>query len=763
MTQWPNAQDYNIALQNPAMNFGDPRIKQAKAETTPLGMPRARTGAFATVYRMEAPTGDFAIRCFLKPFNDHRERYEAISKRLRSASLPFTVGFDFIEEGVRINGQWYPILRMDWVTGQPINRYVEKNLHDPQKLLGLADQVVDMIHRLRDQQIAHCDLQNGNILVSNERLVLIDYDGMYVPELHGRGSHEQGHRNFQHPLRTDRDYGPTIDNFSGWVIYTSLLALSIDPNLWTLAGAAGNDEQLLFTREDFSKPSASPTLRHLTKHPNPSVQALATFFQSILFFDVDQVPPLDQHATNVLTTVSTPTLMATRPSWLQKQLSTASASFQTSPPTDQPGLSSWIFDGIAASQALPVKAFSANRSVPRITMALSSLSAAIAVLLVATNPAITLIVSSAMIFIAAMNILVLIVSYDNDPAVKEARDVLAEQKKCTQLLNAIKKEIQLSDNKKADIRKQYMKEIDDLKQQRDKLKSNEQAEIASEGKRLTKLLTAISDARNKLAQSETNEQNALLNSQDGSRIRQINTSLQNLQGSENNELSAALADLQRQHLDSYLQRQYISSANISGIGEKLKARLSARGFRTAADIRGWSVQSVEGIGQAKANALEAWLRGCEASARATMPSSVPQSVINGIKSKYAAQRSTLEQELKTLQPRLDAGQKAIRDKYQLERTKLAQEQNTAQQAKEAAVKAIQQRYAQEFPIVDQQIANTTDVMTKELALIDENIKTIQKQMFAANLNLAKAQRKLTPYKRLTFRRYVKAVITNNAA
>src|SRR5204863_3447178 len=97
---------------------------------------------------------------------------------------------------------------------------------------------------LRKNNIAHGDLQHGNVLIARGDFKLIDYDGMFVPALAGRASHEVGHRNYQHPGRTESDFGIQLDNFSGWMIYLTLVALSIEPGLWSRFGQG--DEHILF-------------------------------------------------------------------------------------------------------------------------------------------------------------------------------------------------------------------------------------------------------------------------------------------------------------------------------------------------------------------------------------------------------------------------------------------------------------------------------------------------------------------------------------
>lgn len=760
--KWPNAQLYNFAVQNPRQCFADPQIQQAKPELLPTGVPKPRTGTFASVYRMQTGSGDFAIRCFLKQFDDQQVRYAAISKCLRTAHLPFTVGFDFIEKGILVNGCWYPILRMDWIKGESLYSYVKHNLRNRVKLLALASQVIEIMQRLRDREIAHCDLQNGNILVSSDRLILIDYDGMYVPELKGRASHEQGHRNFQHPSRTATDYGPTIDNFSGWVIYTSLLAFAMDPTLWDVSGAAGNEDQLLFTRDDFRSPSTSPTLKYLTKHSNPDVSALASFFQSVLHFDVDQVPPVDGAGISPSGPTST-VKPGTKPSWLQSYLvANASQPAIQQQQTAQSVGSSWIFESLVGSEQVAAKTFSASQVIPRIVIALSLLCAIAAVILISTNPTIALIVTAGMIFVVALSLIVLIVFYDNDPAVKEARQVLAEQKDLTQKLNATKSDLQSAEDSKANIQKRHMKGIEMLDEQLNTEKRKEEAEIDSETKKFKNTQIDINGRRTKLSQLEAQAQNSLQSSSTSTRIRTVNSTIHNLPSDESHELSSALRSIQNQHIESYLKLQYITNAYIPGIGPKLTQRLATCGYVTAYDIT-CSIHGVEGIGQAKGSALEGWRRACEAAARATMPCSIPQSAVNKIWSKYIALKSSLQQELKTLQSRIEADERALRDRYAAEREKLNQEENLVQQQQHKAVKSIQLRFAQEYSRIEQQTVQATERMNTDLSQVCEIIKEIQKEMFAINLSLAKAKRKLGPYRRLTFRHYVKAVITNKAA
>ena len=178
---------------------------------------------------------------------------------LRSQSLPQAVEFEYLDRGVKVEGTWHPILKMEWVEGTTLERYVEQKLDDPQALSVIATQFAQLLKDLTDREIAHGDLQHGNILLTDEapgpRLRVIDYDAMWVPALRSHTSHELGHRNYQHPARTRHDYGPDTDAFSAWSITLSLASLAADPTLWRKLDAG--DERLLLGKDDYRDPLSS--------------------------------------------------------------------------------------------------------------------------------------------------------------------------------------------------------------------------------------------------------------------------------------------------------------------------------------------------------------------------------------------------------------------------------------------------------------------------------------------------------------------------
>ncbi|HTU22234.1 MAG TPA: hypothetical protein VMG10_29615 [Gemmataceae bacterium] len=266
---WPHATDYNAAVQNPQLCFRDEDLRQGQAVSDPLGLPRPHSGSFADVYQLQGGDGiNWAVKCFTRPVAGLHPRYHAISEHLRQTQRAFMVEFHFLDEGIRIHGQWYPLVKMRWVEGFRLNEFVREQLNKPLLLDRLAQMWVRLAQELRDANIAHGDLQHGNVLLvpgsksSSLALRLIDYDGMYVPALADRPSGEVGHPNYQHPQRLrEGGYHRHMDRFAHLLIYTALRCIRVGgEELWQ---RYDNMENLLFREEDFRQPGKSRLLREL--------------------------------------------------------------------------------------------------------------------------------------------------------------------------------------------------------------------------------------------------------------------------------------------------------------------------------------------------------------------------------------------------------------------------------------------------------------------------------------------------------------------
>lgn len=288
---WPTMADYQEAIQNPAICFDDPELKMGQPVLNALRLPQPITGAFASVYKLQCGENTYAVRCFLRYHPDQEQRYAAISDYLRRLQLPCMVTFALLKRGIQLHGHWYPILKMEWIDGLPLNTYIAQHLNDPLRLEHLAEHFRNLMNTLNKAQIAHGDLQHGNILIANNEIRLIDYDGMYVPQLKGKRSHELGHRNYQHPSRSEDDFGPHIDHFSAWIIYISLRALSSRPDLWHTLD--GGEEYLLFRKTDFLDIAASYAMDQLSQIEDDSFRDMLDQLHAALGAELHHIPALN--------------------------------------------------------------------------------------------------------------------------------------------------------------------------------------------------------------------------------------------------------------------------------------------------------------------------------------------------------------------------------------------------------------------------------------------------------------------------------------
>lgn len=289
---WPSPQDYNDAMQNLSTSLSDPDLNAGEADFNSFGFPKAISGTFASVYRIKGKTDDWAVRFFLHNRAEQEERYKTIHDHLGKFAFPYTVLFEYQDSGLLINNNQYPILKMDWARGVPLNEYVFANRFRPQVLTDLALELKAMICWLGDHMIAHGDLQHGNILVNNGKLRLVDYDAMFVPGLAGKQSSELGHRNYQHPARSEEHFDLWLDNFSAWVIYVSIFCLSKDGSLLNRLGISIDDECLLFRQSDFQDPLHSRTFYELERHYDSSVREMAKLLRSFLQMPLSAIPNL---------------------------------------------------------------------------------------------------------------------------------------------------------------------------------------------------------------------------------------------------------------------------------------------------------------------------------------------------------------------------------------------------------------------------------------------------------------------------------------
>lgn len=214
------------------------------------GDPVMSNGNFAVVYKMVDDNGKFyAVRCFHRYQEGRNKGYKLICEELDKVSSPYLSPTKYFEKELYIDSVKYPVLLMDWVEGLTLDKYIRKYINDKVRLRSLADNFRQMAIWLLDQPFAHGDLKPDNILVKEDgSLVLIDYDGIYVPAMQGQKAREIGSPDFRNPSRTEDDFNKDIDTFPILSILISLKLLVENKDFLSLYGA---EDRLLFSAKDY--------------------------------------------------------------------------------------------------------------------------------------------------------------------------------------------------------------------------------------------------------------------------------------------------------------------------------------------------------------------------------------------------------------------------------------------------------------------------------------------------------------------------------
>ena len=262
---YPSISDYIEALRDAEDSLSE--LKDLRLVYDDQGHPIMSSGNFAVVFKMQAPTGQYhALKCFLRDQEERSERYRMIAEELQYAQSTYLVKFRYLESELFVDvpntgGEEYPVLLMDWVDGIPLDQYLKTIIDDNYEKDLLAYRFSLLARWLVTQPFAHGDLKPDNICVRDDgSLVLLDYDGMYVPALSGRKSLEQGSPHYRHPLRSTLPFDAHIDDYSLSLILLSLRAIALDYKLYVRYSSC---EYLLLSEQDQLNPYTSPVFKEL--------------------------------------------------------------------------------------------------------------------------------------------------------------------------------------------------------------------------------------------------------------------------------------------------------------------------------------------------------------------------------------------------------------------------------------------------------------------------------------------------------------------
>lgn len=203
--------------------------------------PLFSAGNFAVVFQMrDKVTGkEYAVKCFTRDQERRQMSYSLISRNISACSSPYLVHYEYLSDEVWVNSSMagngeFPTVIMEWVESKTLGEKLSElcNKVDKAGIFALACAFDRMAIWLLEQPFAHGDLKTDNILVEPDgTLRLIDYDGMFTPEMAGESARENGSPGFRHPMRSVDHFGPHIDDFSILLISLSLHALAKIANL----------------------------------------------------------------------------------------------------------------------------------------------------------------------------------------------------------------------------------------------------------------------------------------------------------------------------------------------------------------------------------------------------------------------------------------------------------------------------------------------------------------------------------------------------
>lgn len=298
---YPLISEYIETVKSAEDNFGE--LTNLRPVFGEDGQPVMTSGNFAVVFKMkdEATGKLYALKCFTKEQEGRAEAYHQIAEELKDVDSPYLVSIRYLDKELFVDTDQadeteFPVLLMDWVEGKTLDKYLRENLDDKYALEMLAYRFSQLAQWLIPQPFAHGDLKPDNILVREDgTLVLVDYDGMYVPAMKGQKARELGSPDFRHPLRTENDFDEHIDDFPLVSILLSLYSISIEPHL---LDEFGTQNRFLFSQNDYIIIILSGSISEcacVKKLPNyyPVVKRLKRYLWDLLLPDDSNETSLD--------------------------------------------------------------------------------------------------------------------------------------------------------------------------------------------------------------------------------------------------------------------------------------------------------------------------------------------------------------------------------------------------------------------------------------------------------------------------------------
>lgn len=208
---------------------------QFTAHPAANGMVYGQAGRRGTVYQLEDSSGEkWALKVFENRFREPR----LVGQAERIADYVSMPGLQACERRVLTSRRDIKLIRdhidlayavlMPWIDGRTWTELViGRESFTPEESLRTARAFVDVLTRLEERGLAHCDLSGPNVILTpSGTFELIDLEEMYGPELIRPKALPGGSPGYAHKSAPEGIWRDEADRFSGSILIAEMLGFA---------------------------------------------------------------------------------------------------------------------------------------------------------------------------------------------------------------------------------------------------------------------------------------------------------------------------------------------------------------------------------------------------------------------------------------------------------------------------------------------------------------------------------------------------------